>query len=554
MDTPPAAVSAVARTPWVERAERMSLLLAVLLLAGLHVVNLFYAGPLWRDEVGDAVYAAMPSWGYIGSMLRYDNFPPLLLVCLRTVRGLGLQNLGDPDFGYRGYGLLVGLALPAALWCNARWLGGRRNTPCFSLPLFAAGALAIRIGDSVRPYGLGWLFMLLSFGLIWRVVQFPRPGRVAAAALVAILAVQSLYQNAFVLFAIGAAGMLVAARVGRWRAVAAVAGIGAATAVSLLPYVLGPIRDANAWSMVSRTGQSWPRMGIMLWEAAGSLDPVTPWLWLVAVAVVTWAVCSLPHGATDDTVPSRDARLYAVASAAIALPVFLGFLKGLGMNTTPWYYLLPLALAASALDVLGGAMARGVRWRVGRLVFLSVGLVVALRFAWQIVQVRVTNVDVLAAQVGRWAQPGDCVLVSPWTYGVSFSYYYHGTIPWTTLPPLDDNSIHRYDLVKDRIVSADAIAPVLARLDETLRSGHRVWIVGSMNAPSKGHGPVILRPAPNDPRAGWDEGVYMVSWTSQVGAYLRAHALRTVDLAPHLDQKVSLLENTKLSCHQGWQP
>ncbi len=92
------------------------------------------------------------------------------------------------------------------MWFNARVLGGRRNAPWFSLALFAAGGLVVRVGDSVRPYGPGWLLMLLGFGLIWRVVQSPRAGRIAAAALVAICSVQSLYQNAFVLLAIGTAG------------------------------------------------------------------------------------------------------------------------------------------------------------------------------------------------------------------------------------------------------------------------------------------------------------------------------------------------------------
>ena len=570
---PPAAPAAVAdasvpaSTPLIGRVERMALLVACLLIGALHAVNLFFAGPLWRDEVGDAVYAAMPSWGHIGSMLKYDNFPLLLLVLLRTWRALGLQNVGGPDFGYRVYGLGMGLAILGALWFNARALGGRRNAPWFSLGLFAAGGLAVRVGDSIRPYGPGWLFMLLSFGLIWRVVQRPRAGRIALAAVAAVLSVQSLYQNAFLLLAIGTAGMLVAARAGRWRAAAAVAGIGALAAVSLVPYALGPVHDANAWSMVSRTGLTWGRMLTMLWEAAGSLDRTLPFLWPVAAGMAAAAVFALRRieerdadfdadadADIDAGLTPRDVRWYALGSVAIVFPVFLGFLKLLGMNTTPWYYLLPLALAASALDAVGGIMARDPRWRAGRLAFLAVALGVGLPFAWQVVQVRVTNADVIAAQVGKLARPGDCVLVCPWTYGVSFDYYYHGETPWTTLPPLADNSIHRYDLMKERIVAADPIAPVLARLGETLRAGHRVWLVGWIDAPPEGQPPPVLKPAPGDPRAGWDEATYMLSWALQVGDYLRAHALRATDAPRHLDQKVATLEDLKLYCVQGWQP
>ena len=83
---------------------------------------------------------------------------------LRTWRALGLENVGGPDFGYRGLGGVIGLGIAGALWLNARLLGGERNAPWFSLGLFAAGGFAVRVGDSVRPYGLGWLFMLLTFG------------------------------------------------------------------------------------------------------------------------------------------------------------------------------------------------------------------------------------------------------------------------------------------------------------------------------------------------------------------------------------------------------
>ncbi len=556
----PAPAPAPAHTPLIGRAERVALLVACLLIGGLHAVNLFFAGPLWRDEVGDAVYAAMPSWGHIWTMLKYDNFPPLLLVLLRTMRGLGLENAGGPDFGYRVYGLCMGLGIFGALWFNARTLGGRGNAPWFSLGLFAAGGLVVRVGDSIRPYGPGWLCMLLSFGLIWRVVQRPTRGRVALAALVAVLGVQSLYQDAFLLLAMGAAGMFVAARARRWRAAAAVAGIGALAALSLVPYALGPVHDANAWSMVSRTGLTWGHMFLMLWEGAGSLDHTLPWMWPVAAAVVAGAVFSLGHtedaatpAAADGGLSARDLRWYTLGSVAVVFPVFLGFLKLLGMNTTPWYYLLPLALTASALDAVGGVMARDDRWRAARLAFLAVALCVGLPFAWQIVQVRVTNADVIADQVGKLARPGDRILVCPWTYGVSFHYYYRGQTPWTTLPPLDDNSIHRYDLIKERIVATDPIAPVLAELGEALRTGHRVWMVGWIDAPPEGQAPPVLEPAPGDSRAGWDEATYMYSWALQVGDYLRAHGVRATDAPRHLDQKVATLEDLKLYCIQGWQ-
>ena len=178
------------------------------------------------------------------------------------------------------------------------------------------------------------------------------------------MSVQFLYQNAFLLLAIGTAGMFVAARAGRWRAAAAVAGIGTLAALSLVPYALGPIHDAGAWSMVSRPGLDWSSMAGLLWLAAGSLEHAVSWLWVVAILAAAAAVFALPPG-TDEDAPPPDARWYAVGSVLIVFPLYLGFLKALGMMTTPWYYLLPLALAANALDVLGAGMSRDVRWRAG---------------------------------------------------------------------------------------------------------------------------------------------------------------------------------------------
>lgn len=548
------------------KVENMALLLTGLLLVGLHIGNLFSAGGFWRDEMGDLAYANMPSWGHIWSQLKYDNFPPLLLAVLRGWHALGLATDGT---GYRILGLGVGLAIPGALWMNARLLGAR--APFFSLALFASGPLVVRVGDSIRPYGLGWLLTLLTFGLLWRVVRSARPARVIAAGLVAVLSVQALYQNAFLLFAMGVAGMIVAARAGRWHSVAAVAGIGLAAAMSLLPYALGPVHEAGAWSIVSQGGLPWSRMARMFNAAlrssseptfnmaARSFAELLPWAWLLAVGVVgvvALGVRRLPGGddLLGETTPSREARWYAAGATLLALPIFLGFLKVLGMGTMPWYYVLPLALAACSLDVLGGALETSRRWRVARLVFLAVTLSLTLPTAWTEVQVRVTNADRAAAFVAKEAAPGDYVVVLPWTYGVPFSYYYRGRAPWTTLPPLADNTIHRYDLMKAAIERpAESVRPVFERVEATLRAGGQVWVVGDLNGTQPGKPPLIPAPAP-DPRFGWDEASYMLAWERLLGDDLQAHAISVEGINPSAGISVSGLEDMTVYRLGGWRP
>ncbi len=270
---------------------------------------------------------------------------------------------------------------------------------------------------------------------------------------------------------------------------------------------------------------------------------------MAAAVAVAWAVCTLPRSR------GTRARWYAAGSVVVVFPLYLGFLKGLGMSTTPWYYLLPLALTANALDVIGGVMAGTFAGASGGWCFWWPRWACSSSYGSGLVQTRVTNADTVAARVGQLAQPGDCILVSPWAYGVSFHYYYQGTVPWTTLPPLDDNAIHRYDLMKAAIASPDPLAGVFARLEATLRAGHRVWIVGWLDVPPEGQAaPALLRPAPTDPAVGWDESRYMTNWTLQVGGYLRAHGTTAADAARHLDQPVSALEDLDLYCIQGWRP
>ena len=47
--------------------------------------------------------------------------------------------------------------------------------------------------------------------------------------------------------------------------------------------------------------------------------------------------------------------------------------------------------------------------------------------------------------------PNDYVIVHPFFCGVTFERYYKATASWTTLPPLDDYTLQRYDLFKAKM-------------------------------------------------------------------------------------------------------
>ena len=145
----------------VARLEIAAAAVLTLWVLALHLVWLFSAGPLWRDEVGTIDFASMPSWAEIWRNLQYDNFPPLFVAVARLWLGLGISS----DFGLRVLGFLVGIGMVGILWWNARIFGAR--APLMALSLFAINPLAIRVCDSLRPYGLGIALAAMGVPLVW---------------------------------------------------------------------------------------------------------------------------------------------------------------------------------------------------------------------------------------------------------------------------------------------------------------------------------------------------------------------------------------------------
>src|SRR2546429_418196 len=95
----------------------------------------------------------------------------------------------------------------------------------------------IRAGDSLRGYGLGSALAVLTLAIIWRLTCRPSLPAFSCAVAVAVLSVHSLYQNAFLLFAACCGGFMLCAVERRWRDTLPIFGVGAAAAISLLPYI-----------------------------------------------------------------------------------------------------------------------------------------------------------------------------------------------------------------------------------------------------------------------------------------------------------------------------
>jgi hypothetical protein len=183
----------------------------------------------------------------------------------------------------------------------------------------------------------------------------------------------------------------------------------------------------------------------------------------------------------------------------------------------------------------------------------AVGIAAAVALpGWQQVTERRTNADIVATVLGKEAAAGDLILVTPWYYGVSFHRYYKGSAEWVTLPPLEDLRIHRYDLLKAAMARPNPIDPVLERMAETLKSGHRLWLVGVLPDPRTVEQPAVLPPAPNAP-SGWYCGPYLITWAQQASYLLKSHALRAEVRPTGAGRPVNPYENMPVVVVSGWQ-
>jgi hypothetical protein len=150
------------------------------------------------------------------------------------------------------------------------------------------------------------------------------------------------------------------------------------------------------------------------------------------------------------------------------------------------------------------------------------------------------------------AKPNDLILVYPWYCGITFTRYYKGATPWTTLPALTDSRIHRYDLVRERLAATGPIKPVLDQIARTLASGNRLWIVGELPAPPPGEtAPPDLPPAPDSPY-GWLDVPYTYVWGRQTEHFIRTHGGQTEVVPVGTGEEVNLYETSSLSVVRGW--
>jgi hypothetical protein len=517
------------------------------LLLGLHITLLLNAGGLWRDEVNTVRVANMPGLGEAWKNLQYDSFPILWFLLVRAWTAVG----GGGDASYRMLGFLIGMGIVGALLWNARRL--RISAPLISLLLLAFNPAVIRYGDSMRAYGFGIMLFLLTFPLVWKVASQPTRRNVIGATIAAVLSVQALYYNAVLLLALCAGGAAVAMRNKQWARIGLLFGVGMVAAISLLPYV-SAISGTASWNDLVRVphyglSRFWTKLAGTIGSSGYNMTAVWAGLFFIGTAVGIGA--QIRPQWLRATPEQKDLGLFCVTALLVGILAYFAFLKILSYPTQPWYYVALIALIAINLEGLFSLLANLPVGRVLRMLVVLLAVVLTFRATAEQTHRRHSNVDLIAARVEKEAAKEDFILVNFWYFGIPFDYYYKGATPWMTLPPISDHKVHRYDLVKEQMMlpgPADAVQPVLERMEATLKAGHRVWIVGTV---------VFLRPGetPLVARLGQDrspEADFYLAWSQHVGQFIQSHATRVDAVAVPVGAPLGIYENVPLLRVEGW--
>jgi hypothetical protein len=529
---------------FIQKTELTTGIILTLITIFLHLTFMRHAGAFWRDEVNSINLATMPSISDIWHYLKYDCHPILLSLILRFWIGIG----GRSECGLRAFGLLIGISTVAVFWLNGRFL--RFRVPLLALALFAFNAMTTQVGDSIRPYGIGILFILLTLGLLWKVVEQGRTWQIAACMASAVLSVQCLYQNTFFLAAIIFAGILVTIRNKQWKRAASVAVIGIAAVLSFLPY-LQPVKNSQDWVIIVKYPVSFLTICQEFSSALSSEGRFVSVIWaglfLLAVCILFYLHRPPTKSLHDQT--QKDLVLFCATAMITCTAALLLFLRFMQVCIVPWYYLPLMAIAAVSLDAILG---NSNLWSIVRIILAILVVTIIFGTAWQSAHERRTNIDIAASTLEKSAGKDDLIIVNPWYLAVSFQWYYHGIASFTTIPPIEDHTIHRFDLVKAKMASADTIEQVLSEISRTLKSGGSVWVVGWISIPPKDYLPQLLPPAPNS-IYGWSEGAYATNWEELCMYFVLSHSIQSLSLPPVTNKPVTPFEKCSIAKFQGWQ-
>jgi hypothetical protein len=358
-----------------------------------------------------------------------------------------------------------------------------------------------------------------TVGLTWRVVARSSPARLVWMTVAAMLAAHSLYTAAPFLLGILGAGILVFLRRRNWRGAAWIMGIGLLTMGSMLVYLPVFAKAGDSFGLFQiPIDVQW--IAVSAQRAVGTAGTVHIWAWgVLGVFSAVWPWIR------RSPVPGKegDARLFFVLVLLAAPMAYALTLLQLKVYTQVWYYVPLMGVVSVAVDGLMGGM-RGPLWiRVCRLALAWTLAISAFPAVWQEVNTRRTNIDIAASRLLLDARPQDLIIVDPFYCGTSFERYYAGKTRWMTLPPIGNPRSGVYEDVKKAMMEKEPLREVLSSVEDTLRRGNRVWVVGQFILIDPQKLPPPPPPPPNGPMR-WNHGPYSQYWSLQLGAFLVSHS------------------------------
>jgi hypothetical protein len=171
--------------------------------------------------------------------------------------------------------------------------------------------------------------------------------------------------------------------------------------------------------------------------------------------------------------------------------------------------------------------------------------------ALQATTVRLTNVDLTTKALAQLAQPDDLIVVDNYFYGISFNRYYHGKTPWVSVPNLEDSTLHRWDLLTEAMRRPHPIEPVVDRIEQTLKAGHDVYVVGfAYTNPGAARLPELpVAPARS---SGWCLWPYVRQWPQQIAYAVKTRGEHGKLISVRCEQPISIAENVRTIVVSGW--
>ena len=536
----------MSRPDFLKRAEWSVAVLISAMAVFLLAVRATHAGALWRDECAVVQLAALPSISDVFHTFQHEAFPPLFPLIVRAYTSV----LGSSDAALRIFGFCAGCLLIGAFWINSQWF--RTGPPLVGLALMSLNTTLFVWGTTIRGYGLGSAIVMLIFGSIGSLLLAANRERIVIATLVCLFGVQILLYNSVLLIAIGASAVAIFLFQRRFKQALVVSAISGVAVLSPLPYVPAYLR-ARDWNIVVR---GWPT-SYSLWKhfevALGNPGYSIPWLWYgIAVGLIGVFVFRLYKNRSAES-EQRQLIWFTLVVCGLSAAGCYAFLRLLSYTTSVWYYLAFSCVIAAALDLIASILCTTDWLRLFRLALAGAALIAAPFADSSAITERQTNVDIAAQTVTAQVSANDLVLVVPWQFGIAFHRYYRGAAPWMTIPNITDHQVHRYDLMKLKMLSAHPIDDLTEAVRATLSSGNRVWFVGGLNLPRPEEGPMVLPPAPAS-RFKWDNRAYTDAWWQQLSVFAAVHANKVdpIPLPQPKSMRINELEETSLLVVEGW--